>query len=117
MCLLCVNEHLLLPVCQETFQGNFIQLLLSEKHLVISRSEQMLFHLRLLFHTVSEAKRRNQLSRIRLPSSMYVWLARRVSNSGKIRDCQKYLGLTMDGQFLREATKVHFKYFKSQLWI
>lgn len=59
-------------------------------------------HLQLLYHAVSEARQRNSLGQLHRLSSVYFWLARRVSHSRMIRDYHKYVQLTMDGEFQKE---------------
>ena len=105
ICLFSINAHILPPVHCQAFSGDFIKLLLSDEYLGANREEAMLFHLQLLFHATTEAKRRKELSSTRLPSSVYLWLARRISHSEKSHRYKKYLLLSRDTEFLRE-TKV-----------
>lgn len=80
---------------------------MGDDYLSISTEESMLFHLKLLYYTAMEAKRRKELDSVRLPTSVYLWLARRMLHSEKSHRYQKYLGLSKDVEFLRE-TKVCF---------
>lgn len=63
----------------------------------------MAFHLRLLYHTVMAAKRRKELSSVRLASSLYLWLCRRILHSSKIDESQKFLGMSKDVELHKET--------------
>ncbi|KAI9552901.1 hypothetical protein GHT06_020785 [Daphnia sinensis] len=101
--LLCRNSHILLPVHYRSFRGTFGELLMREDQLVLEKKESMAFYLRLLYYTVMAAKRRKELANVRLASSLYLWLCRRIMHSSKISGFQKFVGLSKDMELLKEA--------------
>lgn len=101
--LLCRNSHILLPVHYRSFNGTFSELLMREDQLVLDRKESMTFYLRLLYHTLMAAKRRKELANVRLASSLYLWLCRRIMHSSKISEFKKFVGLSKDMELLKEA--------------
>ncbi len=103
--LLSHNSHILLPVHYQAFEGAFSILLMDEDQLAMNREDSIPFHLRLLYYTVTEAKRQNELSSIRLPSVLYLWLSRRILHSQKLPQYKQYLALSEDVEF-RKETKV-----------
>ncbi|XP_057381020.1 uncharacterized protein LOC130703609 [Daphnia carinata] len=101
--LLCRNSHIVLPVHYRSFNGTFVELLMREDQLILDRKESIGFYLRLLYYTVMAAKLRKELANVRVASSLYIWLCRRIMHSSKISEFQKFLGLSKDMELLKEA--------------
>lgn len=78
---------------------------MDEDQLAMNREDSIPFHLRLLYYTVTEAKRQNELSSVRLPSVLYLWLSRRILHSKMMPKYKQYLALSEDVEF-RKETKV-----------
>jgi hypothetical protein len=78
---------------------------MDEDQLAMNREDSIPFHLRLLYYTVTEAKRQNELSSVRLPSVLYLWLSRRIFHSNMMLQYKQYLALSEDVEF-RKETKV-----------
>ena len=101
--LLCLNSHILLPVQHQAFEGAFSILLLDEDQLAMNKEDSILFHFRLFYYTVAEAKRQNQLDSVRRPFSLYIWLSRRIFHSQKMQRYKQYLALSQDVEFCKES--------------
>ncbi|EFX83632.1 hypothetical protein DAPPUDRAFT_301633 [Daphnia pulex] len=101
--LLSHNSHILLPVHYQAFEGAFSILLMDEDQLSMNREDSIPFHLRLLYYTVTEAKRQNELSSVRLPSVLYLWLSRRIFHSKMMPQYKQYLALSEDVEFRKET--------------
>ena len=81
---------------------------MDEDQLAMNTEDSIPFHLRLLYYTVAEAKRQNELGSVRLPSGLYLWLSRRIVHSQKMPQYKQYLALNEDVEF-RKETKVCFR--------
>jgi hypothetical protein len=99
--LLSHNSNILLPVHYQAFDGAFILLLMDEDQLAMNKEDSILFHFRLLYYTVAEAKRQNQLGSVRLPFLLYLWLSRRILHSHTMPQYKKYH--LEDADFCKES--------------
>ena len=107
MYLLARNSHILLPVSYQQSTCDFVDFVVNNHFEVIHRSEEMLFFLELLFHTVTEATLHSDLDSIRKPVLYYVWLSRRVASSRKVDQYRKHL--YADAPLVNKVRSISFK--------